>query len=350
MREKLVETLSQVGKPTEVFKSPDGSAALILPHGGRILGLFSPANEENFFWTHPALAATESARAFYDGEQWHNSGGDRTWLAPEVDFFFPDFPNLDRYWQPRELDPGHYQVIRKDDSLGLASEFAVTASRTKRPVWLRITKALGPALNPLRYETEFEGLQDVEYAGYTLHTCLELIGESRNDSTRVGLWNLLQLPHGGELWLPTYSSAKAKVYMGSVSTEDLTISERLLRYRMRATGEHKIGVRAVSTTGRMAYRYDTGGRSALVIRNFSVNPSGEYVDVPWKEISNLGFSTQACNVNSSLGSFSELEYHVPAIGPGTGFYRSHDVSQVWAFRGARDRVQQVLNTLISPAT
>ena len=33
-----------------------------------------------------------------------------------------------------------------------------------------------------------------------------------------------------------------------------------------------------------------------------MNPSGEYVDVPWTETENFGFAFQACNVNSNLGS------------------------------------------------
>src|ERR1019366_4777739 len=106
--ERLIQTLRAVGKPPEIFESPEGSTALILPHGGRILGLFAPGSNENFFWTHPALERVDTARTFYDSGQWQNSGGDRTWLAPEVDLFFPDFPGTSRYWQPRELDPGNY--------------------------------------------------------------------------------------------------------------------------------------------------------------------------------------------------------------------------------------------------
>ena len=65
MNYKLAETLANVNKPTETWTSPDGSAALVLPYGGRILGLFAPGSERNFFWTHPALDSAETARAFY---------------------------------------------------------------------------------------------------------------------------------------------------------------------------------------------------------------------------------------------------------------------------------------------
>ena len=75
---QLPHVLEQINKPTKLFRSPDGTRVLVLPYGGRALGLYSPGSEENFYWTHPALEAEESAEAFYASDQWHNSGGDRT--------------------------------------------------------------------------------------------------------------------------------------------------------------------------------------------------------------------------------------------------------------------------------
>ncbi len=163
---KLVATLASADKPTETWTSPDGSSALVLPYGGRILGLFAPESEQNFFWTHPALDAAETARDFYKSAQWHNSGGDRTWLAPEVDFFFPNFPNLDPYWQPREFDPGNYQLTTSKGSMVLTNRFTYKLSRSQQTVDLEVSKRLTPAANPLR---NFD-LQDVELCGlYAAH-------------------------------------------------------------------------------------------------------------------------------------------------------------------------------------
>ena len=78
-----------------------------------------------------------------------------------------------------------------------------------------------------------------------------------------------------------------------------------------------------------------------------MNPSGEYVDAPWKDTAHLGFSTQACNINSGLGQFSELEYHIPAIGHGTGSVRCQDEAQVWAFRGPRQQIQRISKILLT---
>ncbi|MSO23409.1 MAG: hypothetical protein EXQ58_09185 [Acidobacteria bacterium] len=66
------------------------------------------------------------------------------------------------------------------------------------------------------------------------------------------------------------------------------MDDRLIRYRMSASGEQKIGIRAVATVVRVGYLYETDGRSALIVRNFSVNPSGEYIDVVWNKTEDYG--------------------------------------------------------------
>jgi|SRR5581483_11545430 len=349
MLEQLVETLAGAGKPAETYTSPDGSRVLLLPHGGRVLGLFAAGEPENFYWTHPALQSVKTAAAFYAGDEWHNSGGDRTWLAPEVDIFFPKFPDLamSTYWQPRQLDPGRYQAIEVNGSLRLVNRLSLTLSRSKEEVALEISKWVGAAPNPLRYEQEWTSASGVRYAGYTQHTGLALTEFSDRTNAQIGLWNLVQMPHGGELLVPTYSKATPKVYMGEIAPADLVVTGRMVRYRMRANGEHKIGLRGAAMTGRVGYLYAANDRdSALIIRNFFVNPSGQYVDVPWRETGNFGFAIQACNVNSALGAFSELEYHVPAIGGGTGLSSYEDVSQVWAFRGPTDSIRSIAGLLL----
>ncbi len=65
------------------------------------------------------------------------------------------------------------------------------------------------------------------------------------------------MPHQGELFIPTYSKTDPRIYFGLVDTppDELAVSDRLVRFKMRAAGEHKIGVRAAVTTGRIGYIY-----------------------------------------------------------------------------------------------
>ncbi|MGA7565183.1 MAG: hypothetical protein WBW53_03845, partial [Terriglobales bacterium] len=169
MLSDLIATLKTVGKSTELHQTEDGTQLLILPYGGRILGVYAPGNEQNFLWTNSALDSVETARAYYASDDWQNSGGDRTWLAPELDFFFPKFPNIDiaGYWQPRSLDPGNYELIKTADGIKLTNRLTVEAFRSKKRVTLEITKSVAAALNPLRYDAAIK-TGAVEYAGHTL--------------------------------------------------------------------------------------------------------------------------------------------------------------------------------------
>jgi hypothetical protein len=323
---------------------------LVLPYGGRILGVFAPGSEENFLWTNSALDNPETARAYYASDDWQNSGGDRTWLAPEVDFFFPKFPDIDiaGYWQPRSLDPGNYELTKTTHGVRLSNRLTIEGFRSRKRVLLEITKSVAAAPNPLRHETSLQTAA-VEYAGHTLVTSLKIVDTQPNDAFLVGLWSLTQMPHQGELFIPTYSKTEPRIYFGLVDAppDELAMSDRLVRFKMRAAGEHKIGVRAAATTGRIGYIYPTGSKHALIVRNFFVNPSGEYADVPWTEPDDLGYSTQACSVNSRWGMFSEMEYHVPAIGGNTGLSHVEDRSQLWAFRGSREDIVKIARTLLS---
>jgi hypothetical protein len=350
MLQKLIATLKAVGKPTELHRTGDGTRLLILPYGGRILGVFSPQSDENFLWTNSALENVASARAYYASDDWQNSGGDRTWLAPELDFFFPKFPNIDisGYWQPRSLDPGNYELTKTTHGVKLTNRLNIDTFRSKKRVQLEITKSVAAAPNPLRFEPAFQ-IGDLEYAGHTLLTSLKILDPSPKGSPLVGLWSLTQMPHLGELFITTYSRSTPRIYFGLLNAppDELSISDRLVRFKMRAPGEHKIGIRAAVTTGRIGYIYSTGDKYALLVRNFFVNPSGEYADVPWTEPDDFGYSTQACSVNSRWGMFSEMEYHIPAIGGDTGLHHVEDRSQLWAFRGPKAQIEKVARTLIS---
>src|ERR1039458_9249407 len=219
MLQELMATLKAVGKSPELHQTEDGTRLLILPYGGRILGVFAPGSDENFLWTNSALNNAESARTYYAGDDWQNSGGDRTWLAPEVDFFFPKFPNIDiaGYWQPRSLDPGNYQLAKNDHGVKLINHLNIEGFRSKKKVELEISKSVAPAPNPLRYDAAIRS-GAVEYAGHTLLTSLRILGSDPNDIPLVGLWSLTQMPHRGELFIPTYCKSEPRIYFGLADT------------------------------------------------------------------------------------------------------------------------------------
>ena len=193
----LLAVLEKAGKSAQVVTNPDGTRVLLLPYGGRVLGLFAPGNDENFYWTHPALSAADTAGVFYSGKDWQNSGGDRTWLAPEVDIFLPKYPDTKTYWQPRELDPGNYEAVPSKDGVQLVNRLTLRLSRSGKEISLRIAKSVGPAPNPLRYEKGID-LGIIKKKGAWLDYNGICIGHGKNDATK-------QLPMKPEL-LATLSS------------------------------------------------------------------------------------------------------------------------------------------------
>ena len=342
----VINTLGSVQRPVKIWTSTDGSKAVVLPYGGRVLELLAPNSIKNFFWTHPIFDSLITADGFGQNEEWINSGGDRTWLAPEVDLFFPNFPELDPYVVPPEIDPGDYQISDDGGIIRLVSRVSLRLVRTRRRVDLFIDKHLAPALNPLQY-VDSALSSELGYAGYTLRTRLAFANKEKKTGA-VGLWNVLQLPHGGELLIPTLSKPPIQMFGKEIDAGDLCVTEHLIRYKMQAPGLQKFGIQAAAAVGRVGYMYSAESETRLVIRNFFVNPSGEYVDVPWAQPDQMGSVIQACNVHNKLGQYSELEYHAPAIGGIGGRCSYEDESQVWAFSGDKERILVAARILISP--
>jgi hypothetical protein len=345
----LIKTFNEIGMETLLAQNLDGSRVLLLPHGGRVLGLFPPGSDQNFFWTHPALESPELAKSLFLSGVWQNSGGDRTWIAPELDFFFPAYPDVKVYRPPQALDPGSYRVASSTQGVSLVSAVALTNSRGKSELSIEIEKSIDASLDPLRAEKATLGLNASTFAGYTLRTSLKVLSDL-HASTPIGLWNLIQLPIGGQLLVATLSAAAPTIYMGEVPPSALDVLPYLTRWK---TGEHgvaKIGVSAVATTGRSGYLWMDGNQGCLVVRNCFVDPSGDYIDAPKNDPSHTGDAIQGCCVNNEKGQFSELEYHCPALTGASGRSEIHDVSQVWAYRGPAREIRRIASVLLGRDT
>lgn len=343
---KMLESLNQIGKKTHLWQGSDGCRAVILPYGARILGLYPKDDDENFFWTNPDLCDPDRIKAIFDSGKWQNTGGDRTWLSPELDIFFPDYPDTKRHWEPPQLDASEYFVTGLDHSLKMQKEMRLKFARPKLEVSINLTKEILPADNPLRDEIKFKSITTgTSYAGYTLKCHLH-ISEENVDSINAGIWNLVQLPHGGEMRIPVYHKTEPLIMFGKIPHGKLISNQNCVHFKVDFPGEHKIAVRAAASTGRTGYIFKTGDTWNLVIRNFFVNLSGRYVDVPVFDPDDTGYAVNAVNVQSALGDFSEMEYHAPAVGKDTGTGICTDISQIWAYRGGKSAIDTIADILV----
>ena len=343
---ELIASLTAAGHPPIQLYGKGGSL-LVLPHGGRVLGLYN-RDGHSFFWINPDLNHVSTAKPFFTAEGWKNSGGDRTWVAPEVELFISDIDNPGETYQvPSSLDPGNYTVQHGVGQVTLTNQARVVLNRQEKTSEIELAKTIRTTENPLRYEQDMAVTQrKLDFIGYEQLTTLRFTS-SEKPGIRLGIWNLVQVPAGGEIVVPTVRESVPKTYFGDVGASHLCITPESIRFRVDAKDSRKIGVRAASTIGRIGYLRPIGdGRKTLIVRNFFVAPSAEYVDVPWDDLDDLGYAIQCYNDNGDLGQFGEMEYHTPAIGDGTGLSSYQDRSQVWAFLGDGQSIDEALRRLL----
>jgi len=354
----LADNLTRSGQPPVVFAAADGGRLLALPSAGRVLALYPPGSDHSFLWANPALASAEAAAAYFRRDGWPNPGGDRTWLAPEIELFIGDVSRVfETYAVQRALDPGRWALtVATDTELSLAQTTRLRLHRSNCDVDVRMEKVLRPAANPL----PDAGLS---YAGYRQITTLE-VTSSPDVTARLGLWNLLQLPSPGTMLVPVRPATNPQKVFGAFADGELTTAQQCVRWHMAPPGpDSKIALKAGALTGRAGYlratscgteakqgRRDTRHASHdmldLVVREFSVGDERDYVDALWEPPYETGWAFQACCVRNGAEQFNELEYHVPAAACAAGRSVSRDESLVWAFRGPAEAVRKAADCLL----
>ena len=351
-REGLIQALTAAGHPPVELRDPGGGSALLLRYGARVLGLFVQDDAGSTLRVDPVLTEPASAREALEGDEWVILGGDRTWVSPEREIFIGDLSDAwGTYHFPLSVDPGQYTLERRGerggDAVAMTNRTQVSLLRRGISCEVEIDKVVRMVPNPLRHEAwARDWLSEVAYAGYEQETGLRLVS-TPDPSVQVGLWNILVLPAGGQIIIPTVGPVEVRDYFDPTGPEHLEVGAGAVRFNLDAREQHKIGVRAASVTGRGAYVRRVGDdRWSLLVRNFLVNPSGEYVDVPWDDPDDLGYAVQVYNDDGTSGAFGELEYHVPAVGGDTGRDACVDFSQVWAFEGSREHIRAIADALL----
>ena len=195
-------------------------------------------------------------------------------------FFFPKYPDLTVYHQPRQFDTQSYAVEKSGGTTTMRIEFEIKHAKADKPDWIEADQSG-------RIDRESFAARGVRkmderrcLCRYGLRTSIEFTS-TPTPKVPVGMWHLIQMPYGGDMFVPTYGPSEPKIVFGEIPKGDLTELPRGgMRYRMTAKGEQKISLRAARCTGRAAYLFESGSATNLVLRNFFVNPSGEYVDAP----------------------------------------------------------------------
>ncbi len=313
MSKEFIKKLTAQQYSPLTLTSAAGGTLVILPFGARIIGAFAPGSSENALWVNDALF---NRKKFLENPKWKNSGGERTWLAPERELFIADLNRpADTYVVPEAFDPGSYQILDHTNTKAvLATEALVVSLLTGEKAKVRIEK-------------EIDLLDDEDSLAYRQTTTLKLLSEPKK--LQLGLWSLAQLPAPGKILIATKSKASYRTYFGQDNPSRVEVKDRCISFGITADEGHKIGVKADALTGRIDYvREVNPDLWILYSKTITVDPAGPYIDTPWNDSSDVGYAVQCYNDDGTYGNFGELEYHSPAIGGSTQRAEYHDTSLV----------------------
>lgn len=341
----IMALLAEHGFASAEVKATDGGSILVMSAATRVLRLTGKSGHD-FLWLNDAFRGGDP-QGLFGSPGWLNFGGDRTWVSPEADIFISDLSDpWATYKMPEVFDPGAFEVHSLGSFASVAGRFTVTNFRFGGQAELALEKTVRAVPSPLRHLKEADAYSQVEYVGCEQETMLELLSEP-SLGLRFGLWHLAQVRSVGDILIPTVGPDRPRDYLAATGTSHLTVAPGLVRFRVDAAEQHKIGIKATSLTGRSGFmREDEDGMWSLLVRNFIVNPSGEYVDVPWDDLSDEGYAMQCYNDDGNFADFGEMEYHAPAIGYGTGLTSYTDRSQLWAFRADKPVIEQIARRLL----
>ncbi len=296
-----------------------GDATFVLmPFAARLLACEMPGVEGNLFWHHPDMLDPTKA-----GEQLRGAGGgiagDRLWIAPEVGYIWPDLAaaRVDPYntaCLPAAMDPAEYKIVRDDEGmLSLTTNMELLDHRVSKWAKLRVSRVFSGMDRPGFVS------RDLKWSGISIRNTM--VAEAGDEGAVAGTWDLLQLPIGGVQIFATQQPQKAAPtsYYEPYREGDVTWDEHAVYFH--AKGDHviKMGLSPEQATGRMVYLRKVAGQTTAILRSFLPCPGMPYVDVPRSSDERFGGDAlQAFCDDGRFQSFTEMEYHDPAVIVGKG--------------------------------
>jgi hypothetical protein len=345
-RSALLTVLDSAGIEYEHLTSLRGWAIVVPSLGAKVLGV--GVDGENAFWVAtPPVPGT-----------WL-TGGQRTWIAPEMgpeSLYFRDGGWL----PPPSMDPGHYQPIANGAEDSEPDDRSAESGHSRiYSCPLSLTTASGT-----RYTLELQRsiriletpLTKTNWPASHLRIGQRLINRDRTDTVRgLGLWSILQLPNAAEgtaiIVTGNRPNFRTTGYFGTLPTEwTRRLGSNLVIWPRQGT-RFKFGVAAKdSGTCLCGIRPAIeSGYWMVILKRFAVDAGGLYVDKPDSSPRTTnGDAVQVYN-SPEIGTagFSEIECHSPSrpIEPGESL--SHEVS-ISVLKVPDGAVAEVLCQEISP--
>lgn len=339
---QVINRLKENGLPYAVLTLQNDVSIIISQRGGRIFGPFLSQESESIFWINSVFAQPDSFKEFLNSGDW-NLGGDRIWIAPEIQYSIRDRTDFwGSYHLPEQVDPGRYALDQlKPDQWRLSQDMILEAyNLASGQKELHLERVIQRIEDPLRNLSDYQDLiDDVLFAGYEQVVSLS---EGKLDDIMSEAWSLVQLNPGGLLLIPASSRVEFTDYYEPIDESLQTIHPNHVRLKITGDRRYKVGYKAAHVFGRLAYfNHFDDGRAYLIVRNFFNNPSVPYAEEPDHSPGCRGHSIHVYNDNGDFGGFGELECNAQTIGGITGRSASTDQLLLWLYVGTADKVKKI---------
>lgn len=342
---EILGVFDYCGMRYEVLEVGDGWQIAVTEHGGHVFGPFSESCPEGIFWIPEAIRQREEYRALIEKKTW-NIGGDRVWIAPEIQFNIRDRSHFrETLDTPKTIDPGSYQMSRDGERIRLEMELELQSFNTvEGTVHVSLRRTIRRAKNPLRMLPAFEALmEDISYCGF--EEVIDLKAESGQDVFAEG-WDLLQIRPKGTLFIPMYTPLKGTDHYEPAGDHE-RVTENGIFLRITGDSRYKIAYRSAVLTGRFGYLADSDtDSSVLIIICYPNNPSALYSEEPPLIPGDTGYSIHVYNDDGNSGGFAEMECNLPTIGNPAGVHHAADRLTKWIFTGNTEQLNRVAETLL----
>ena len=344
--QQILKTFEHCGINYEILDIGDDNKIIISQHGGHVFGPFSKTFPEGLFWMPDSIREPEVFRQdLVDTRNW-NTGGDRVWIAPEIQFNISDRNHFrETLNQPSIMDPGYYSMMRKGESVYLHQMLKLPSYNTVTgEMSFDFRRIISKAENPLRKLDKFSSYMDgISYCGY--EQVLDLQVDSDQDIFAES-WDLLQIRPKGTLYIPMYSGLRGTDHYEPAGEHE-TLSESGVSLRITGDSRYKIAYKSAVLTGRFGYLADSDTPdSYLLIINYPNNPSAMYSEEPPLIPGDTGYSIHIYNDDGNSGGFAEMECNLQTIGRPTGLNHSIDRVTKWIFSGEKEKLKEIAKLLL----
>ena len=342
---EILEVFEYCGMRCEVLTIAEGWQVIVSEHGGHIFGPFSDTCPEGLFWIPEAIHDKKQYRKLVEDKVW-NIGGDRVWIAPEIQFNITDRSHFrETLNTPKTIDPGSYRMTREGERIHLSMELDLESYNTVTgTLHADLHRMIHRAENPLRrmpgYDQWMEGLS---YCGIEEVIDLKV---SSGQEIYAESWDLLQIRPKGTLFIPMYQPHRGTDHYEPAADHE-TVVQNGVCLRITGDSRYKIAYRSAVLTGRFGYLADSDtDSSVLIIICYPNNPSAMYSEEPPLIEGDTGYSIHVYNDDGNSGGFAEMECNLLTIGNPTGIDHATDRLTKWIFTGRKDRLRSVAQLLL----